>query len=189
VPGDPLYEEAQRRLTEDGTCDRLVSLFPFEKGAPLQSLLHELKYHGGTGIGLWLGRQLGLAVASALDPRRFSGCLPVPLHRVRRRERGYNQSVLLCRGVAAESGVQLCGSLLRRTRVTPSQTALDVEERAANVEGAFAASRGARGKIAGRSFLLVDDVLTTGATMRACAAVLKRSGAEQVVACAVALAS
>jgi ComF family protein len=188
-PHDPLYQEARRRLTEDGTCDQLVSLFRFEKGSPLQSLLHELKYSGGMGIGVTLGRQLGCAVASALDSDAFSGCLPVPLHRVRERERGYNQSALLCRGVATATGVRPCSSMLKRTRRTPSQTTLGVEERVTNVEEAFAARRRAKGKIAGRSFLLVDDVLTTGATMRACAAVLKRCGADRVVACTVALAA
>ena len=186
-PGDPLYREARERVTADGTCDHLISLFRFEKGSPLQSLLHELKYAGRTGVGLLLGQRLGAAIGEV--PGQFAGCLPVPLHRVRKRERGYNQSSLLCRGLSATTGIPTCGSFLKRVRPTPSQTALGVDERKSNVEGAFALRRGARGKIAGRSFLLVDDVLTTGATMRACAEALKRGGAHHVVACTVALAA
>ncbi len=188
-PGDPLLQKACRRLTGDGTFDQLIALYRFEKGSPLQSLLHELKYGGRMGAGLFLGRRLGAVVGERVSTEEFSGCLAVPLHHVRRRERGYNQSVLLCRGLASASGVPACGSLLKRVRATPSQTFLGSEERAANVEEAFALRRGSEGQIGGRSILVVDDVLTTGATMRACAEVLRRAGARRLVACTVAIAA
>ncbi len=188
-PSDPFYLEARRRLTGDGTFDHLVSLFRFEKGAPIQSLLHELKYGGQMGVGLVLGRRLGSAVGSVLDPGEFSGCVPVPLHPVRRRERGYNQCALLCRGLAGATGVPGMESLLKRTRPTPSQTSLGVGERMANVDGAFACRRRAGRRIAGGSLLLVDDVLTTGATLRACGMVLRRAGVRRLVACTTAIAA
>ncbi len=186
---DPLYRDASRRLAAGGMFDGLISLFRFEKGSPVQSLIHELKYGGRIGVGVSLGRSLGAAIASAPDIGRFSGCLPVPLHRVRRRQRGYNQSAVLCRGIREVSGMPVCESLLKRVRCTPSQTSLGSDERAANVEGAFRVRRRAGRRVSGGSFLLVDDVLTTGATMRSCASVLRRAGVRRLVACTVALAS
>lgn len=186
---DPLYQDAVRRLTGDGLFDGLISLYRFEKGMPLQSLLHTLKYGGRMGAGILLGQRLGAAVGSTLRGEWFAGCIPVPLHRIRSRERGYNQSTLLCRGIAGTAGVPLCRSVMMRVRSTPSQTSLGSGERAANVGGAFALRRRAVTGIAGRSFLLVDDVLTTGATLRACGAVLRDAGARRLVACTVALAS
>jgi ComF family protein len=188
-PEDSLYQGVRDRLTGDGDCDGLISLYRFEKGSPIQSLIHELKYGGRMGVGLFLGERLGEAVGSLPGAGDFGGCVPVPLHRVRKRERGYNQSALLCRGLSEAAGIPACPSILKRVRPTPSQTALGIEERATNVEGAFALRNGAHKKIAGGSFLLVDDVLTTGATMRACARILKRGGAKRVVACSVSLAA
>jgi ComF family protein len=180
---DPLYGEALWRLTAQGECDGLVSLFAFVQGSPVQSLLHELKYRGRAGAGLRLGRMLGRAAG-----REGDIAVPVPLHRVRRRERGFNQSAVLCRGMSAESGIPV-GEHVKRIRRTPSQTSLGEEARRANVEGAFALRRGVKHLVAGRSVLLVDDVMTTGATVRACARVLKDGGARHVVVCTVALAA
>ncbi len=180
---DALYGEALCRLTAQGECDGLVSLFAFVQGSPVQSLLHELKYRGRAGAGLRLGRMLGRAAGRGGDI-----AVPVPLHRLRRRERGFNQSAVLCRGMWAESGIPV-GEYLKRIRPTPSQTSLGEEARRANVEGAFALRRGVKRLLAGRSVLLVDDVLTTGATVRACARVLKEGGVQGVVVCTVALAA
>ncbi len=186
---DPLFRDAVRRLTADGMFDGLISLFRFEKGSPVQSLIHELKYRGRIGVGVSLGRRLGGVIASVPGIGEFSACLPVPLHRVRRRERGYNQSAVLCRGIGEVSGMPVCESLVKRVQFTPSQTSLGSDERAANVEGAFRCSRRAGRRVSGGSFLVVDDVLTTGSTMRSCASVLRRAGARRLIACTVALAS
>ncbi|HTY57426.1 MAG TPA: phosphoribosyltransferase family protein, partial [Bacteroidota bacterium] len=101
---------------------------------------------------------------------------------------GFNQCAHIARGVASVTGRPVRSGLLRRSRFTPSQTPLGVEERRENVRGAFALRRRARSAIEGKTILLVDDVVTTGATMRSCAGLLCASGARSVVACAVALA-
>ena len=116
-------------------------------------------------------------MARHLDSARLSPDViaPVPLHGRRERERGYNQSSLLAREVSRRAGIG-SAQALRRTRDTPSQTAMSIEERRRNVDGAFECA----GDVRGRRVLLVDDVVTTGATMSACAATLKAAGATRV---------
>ncbi len=108
----------------------------------------------------------------------------VPMHPRKQRERGYNQAALLARRFARAAGLPLVPRALRKTRDTAAQSSLHREERAANLRGAFAADPLVRG----RRVLLIDDVCTTGATLRACARALRRAGAEGVAALTVARA-
>ena len=188
-PDDPLLIESRRKLCVDTVFSDVISLFRFEKDRELQSILHELKYGGKTRVGLILGRMLGERIREAVLPQEIDACIPVPLHRAKHRERGYNQSELICRGIRDAVGIRDSSSLIRRVRHTVSQTTLSVEERRSNVDGAFAVSRRSPGRIKGKNFLVVDDVITTGATIRECATVLKGAGAAEVIACSVALAS
>jgi ComF family protein len=101
--------------------------------------------------------------------------VPVPVSGKRLRSRGYNQSALLARHIARETGIPVMETLLRRVKETPPQARAESEaERRQNVIGAFAAS----GQAAGMRVLLVDDVMTTGSTLNACAATLKNAGAK-----------
>jgi ComF family protein len=106
--------------------------------------------------------------------------MPVPLHRSRLRERGFNQALLLASAVGRAHGIPLSYDNLTRFRATRPQVELSGEERVQNVRGAFRLTRPA--DVEGKRVLLVDDVFTTGATMNECAAVLKRAGARSVVA-------
>jgi len=101
--------------------------------------------------------------------------IPVPLHKSRKNERGYNQSALIAKRVSKLLKIPFSSSLMRRIRNTPSQRGLHPDERIKNVKGAFAV----RGKIPA-TVLLIDDVATTGATVNECAATLKASGAARV---------
>ena len=105
---------------------------------------------------------------------------PVPLHWSRLVARRFNQSAELARRIARESGTDYAPDLLRRRRRTPSQTGLAARDRARNVKGAFRLGRAGVAAITGKRILLVDDVLTTGATVSACAGVLKWAGASAV---------
>ncbi len=111
---------------------------------------------------------------SAPDPDRF--LIPVPLHSSRERERGYNQSALIARTLVRAGFGRLAEKDLKRTRATPSQTALDREARRENVVGAFVS----RPTVNGARIWLVDDVVTTGATVNACADALMAAGAASV---------
>ncbi len=169
-------------LDEDGVCalcradadgpDVVFAYGVFEE--PLRELVHLFKYAGVTALARPLGRLLRLAVPR---DRRFDLIVPTPLHWRRRWTRGYNQAMLLARELAPALGLKPVNAL-RRTRATTAQAGLSRTARRANVAGAFLVRDASR--IRGRRVLLVDDVMTTGATLRACAAALKRAGARSV---------
>jgi ComF family protein len=174
-PGDPDFRIALSRLQADGAVEGCSVVWYFEKEGPLQSLLHLLKYSSRRSLGRKMGEELGRKVARA--GRRPGLLIPVPLHPTRLRERGYNQSRLIAEGVGRVIGMPVAEDVLRRVRYTASQTHLSMEERGVNVSGAFSVPVNRSGLIAGRRILLIDDVLTTGATHRACAITLRDAGA------------
>lgn len=140
----------------------------------LRDLVHALKYDGRRSLAGPLGTLMCEAAGSLLH-----GCdaaVPVPLHPRRRRERGFNQAADLARHL----GLPVV-SALARARHTDTQTTLPAGERHTNVTGAFRATRRAR-RLSGCRVVLVDDVRTTGATLEACAVVLKEAGVREVVA-------
>ena len=106
--------------------------------------------------------------------------VPVPLHPSRLFARRYNQSALLCAGLARIAGLDWSADGLARRRRTRSQGRLNPTERRRNVGGAFAVTKAGKTRVSGRHVVLVDDVLTTGATVEACASALRRGGAESV---------
>ena len=150
---------------------------PLRYAEPTSRLIHRLKYEGQFA----LARPLAGALIAGWPAWRPAPDLivPIPLHPRRRRRRGYNQSELLARPLAEAVGVACSATALRRTRHTAPQVGLGPEARAANVQGAFDA---AAEEVAGRTILLIDDVLTTGATMTAAAAALLAVGAASVSA-------
>ena len=151
---------------------------------PIRELVHMLKYQGKTLPGRLLGRALGQSLAKSLDAQADWVVVPVPLHSARKRERGYNQSAVIARALGGELGLETREKVIKRVRHTPSQTKLDRQARAQNVDTAFRVRQGQFVK--GRRIVLVDDVVTTGATVCACAKVLMLEGAKQVVVAAVA---
>jgi ComF family protein len=154
----------------------------------LRSLVHLLKYEGMQPVARRLGRLLVdslEAVVSSPDAPRQMLVIPVPMHPVKQRQRGFNHAELLARAAMAEMrrrhpqlGLHLETSLLKRVRVTVSQAGLTTHQRRQNLRGAFFAPH--PGKLAGRHVLLVDDIYTTGATARACSRVLMNAGAASV---------
>jgi ComF family protein len=143
---------------------------------PVATAVRGFKYNRRLSLGPGLSRLL----AAVIDDLDAAGDLvvPVPLHPRRQRQRGFNQAWLLARRAARRLGLPAEGDWLRRIRFTPPQVGLVRAEREANVRGAF--SLAPRANFAGRRVILVDDVLTTGATVDACARVLKKAGAEAV---------
>jgi competence protein ComFC len=112
--------------------------------------------------------------------------IPVPLHPLKKAERGYNQSFYISNGISRQTGIPVKNNLLKRVRYTDSQTTMTFLERKENVGGAFSVLK--RNNIAGKNFLLVDDVITTGATTNECAKALLEKSCSKVYAVSVAIA-
>lgn len=146
----------------------------FDKESTLQDVQHALKYKNRPKYGVPLGRLLGKVVSERVNTP--DGVIPIPLHHVRRLERGYNQSTMLARGVAEELGCPCRTDVLARPRPTRSQTGLSREERWKNVQEAFTAEEEA----ANGSWVVVDDILTTGSTAVAAAQTLADAGADSL---------
>jgi ComF family protein len=185
---DDLYQQFLAKLAADGLISNLVAPFYFEKEGKLQAIIHGLKYQGYTSLGVKAGRKIGERIEGADDLPKADVLLPVPLHRLKKRERGYNQSELICQGIEEVTGISVRTDLLRRRKYTVSQTQLSFEERKENVGDAFEMNEKRRHDISGKFFILVDDVITTGSTINACAEVLQEGGAKRVHAAAIALA-
>ena len=150
-----------------------AACFGFYEGS-LRSLIHLYKYAGMKP----LARTLAGFMERAMDAdQRFDAVVPVPLHWRKKWQRGFNQAELLARHISRRRHIPLLQAL-RRKRPTAVQASLAVAGRRRNVAGAFAVLHGAA--LAGKRILLIDDVMTTGATASACAAVLKRGGAKSV---------
>jgi ComF family protein len=176
----PLDEEGRCSMCRLGLTgfDTVYTFGSYED--TLRELLHLFKYNQVRP----LARPLGALVARAI-PRehRFDLIVPMPLHWRKRWTRGYNQSQLLAKEVARRWGVPV-GEVVRRVKATAPQAGLSNSKRRLNVSGAFRIRKGA--SIKGLRVLLIDDVLTTGATASACAKVLKHAGASHVAVAAVA---
>jgi ComF family protein len=176
------------RPDEDQHCDACREARPqFEKACAygsydgeLRDLIHLLKYEQVTPAASLLGEILAGAIAK-LEISRPVLIIPVPLHSSKRRQRRFNQAELIARAAlkrTAIPGAELATNVLVRQRAKVSQIGLTRPQRAEDIRGAFRVEH--REKIAGRSILLVDDVLTTGTTTSECARVLRKAGAAKV---------
>ncbi|HEY5742234.1 MAG TPA: ComF family protein [Terrimicrobiaceae bacterium] len=144
----------------------------------MRELIHRFKYGGETWLAGVLGELLGKGLHDArLKHETFDAIVPVPLHRLRKREREFNQAELLGRELMRERNCELC-DVLERLRYTDTQTHFDRRARMRNLRGAFKARDGTN--VRGKRLLLVDDVLTTGSTLDECARVLLGAGAQSV---------
>ena len=146
--------------------DRAASYLFYDKNHPIQRAIHRMKYTDQPEIGWELGRQ---AVIDWRDERFFEGIdaiIPIPLHPARMRERGYNQSEYIARGISEITGIPVDTTHVTRIRNTPQQAKQDGEGRRTNMDGAFAVLHPEQ--MYHQHFLVVDDLITTGETMKAC---------------------
>jgi ComF family protein len=168
----PVFSRARAAARYGGIMRRLILRFKFEdKHEPLPLFIKLMRE---------AGREL-LADAGLL--------VPVPLHRLRLLQRRFNQSALLAKGLGRAAGVPVAAVALQRIRRTAAQLGLGHEARRANVAQAFSVKPAARKSVQGRNIVLIDDVITTGATANACAEALLQAGAVRVDVLAIALAA
>lgn len=146
---------------------RAASFLHYTKGGDVRRLLYELKYYGNREVGLLMGREMASELMQSCFFDGIDLIIPVPLHPRRQRSRGYNQSEWLARGVAAVTGIPMDATAMVRLRHNDTQTRKGHYERWENVQDLFACV--SPGSLEGKHILLVDDVLTTGATLVACA--------------------
>ncbi len=144
-----------------------TSLFHFNKGGKFQKLIHKLKYQGKKEIGYELGRQFGFELKSSPAYAHINSVIAVPLHPNKQAKRGYNQSEAIAKGIADVLGIELDNSSLIRTKESETQTKKSRYERWQNVNSIFEVCQ--EDALTGKHVLLVDDVVTTGSTLEACA--------------------
>jgi ComF family protein len=184
-------------------CERLGTPFPNDTGGPLLSpaaiasppafdraraaarysdvardLIHLLKYGDRLDLARPLGRWMARAGAELLADA--DALVPVPLHWTRLWQRRFNQSAILARAISETAHVPVVDHILARTRATAPQVGLARAERSRNVQGAFVVPKEARIEVKGQKLVVIDDVLTSGATASVCANVLRRAGATRV---------
>ncbi len=197
IPGNPACALCQRPLgdafsgadSDSLTCAPCLAAPPRHAGIAAATLYNPtsrdvvlaFKYGRRVGLGTLLGRLMAARVGELQGEWLV---VPVPLHRWRLWKRGFNQSVLLARTIAAAPGRTLAVDALVRTRATPSLGGLGRSDRAKALRGSIAVNRTWKARLAGMQVLLVDDVMTSGATSDACIRALHRAGAGKVrIAC------
>lgn len=187
-PGYHLYRENPvfLRLVGRLPLDFAAAFLLFTRGGRVQHILHALKYHNVPALAVYLGKIYGGDLKEAGLGSKADMIVPVPLHPARQRKRGYNQSAEFARGLSAAINVPLNNSILVRERATETQTRKNRLMRWQNVENAFALKQAEAVK--GRRILLVDDVITTGATLEACGQILVKAGAVSLSVAGIAYA-
>ncbi len=146
------------------------SLFHFQKGGKVQRVIHHFKYRGNIALGVYLGRLLGLSLKKSEHYTGIDMIIPVPLHAAKERKRGFNQSEVICRGVSKTLMIPAFDNLLIRKEETSTQTRKERFRRWENVSDVFDTPDPQA--LENKNILLVDDVITTGATLEACAQTL-----------------
>lgn len=163
---NPVAQTFWGRVPIENACSYLF----FAKGSKYRPLLHQLKYQGKQEVGIEMGLLFGQALSTSHLYESIDFTIPVPLHPKKLRQRGFNQAELLAQGIANGLGVGIETGSLLRTEFTQTQTQKTRTERIRNVENAFVIAQ--HKQLEGKHVLLVDDVLTTGATLEACASQL-----------------
>ena len=162
-PDNPLAQTFYGRVK----FHAVTACFFFAKSGKVQHLIHELKYKGNKEAGVFLGQQLGDTIKDAPLFQGIDYLIPVPLHPKREKQRGYNQSLMIAKGINEVTGIPIGDKYLIRAVNTATQTKKSAEERYKNVKDIFEVRFPE--ELEGKHVLLIDDVLTTGATLESCA--------------------
>ena len=146
------------------------SIFYFSKGQIIQQLIHQLKYKGNQEIGIYLGKLMGDQLLNSGRFTNIDAIIHLPMHPDKQRKRGYNQAEVLANGISQKLNIPVLNDIVVRSKTTTTQTNKQRVERWTNVDGTFVIQN--QSSIIGKNILLVDDVITTGATLEACTNVI-----------------
>lgn len=149
----------------------VASIFFFAKQGKVQHIIHSLKYHHNAEAGIFLGREMGKVLKDAPLFHDADYLIPIPLHPKRQRSRGYNQSEMIARGIAEVTGIEVSTRHLLRSVNTATQTKKTRQERWDNVKDIFTLSHDE--ELTDKYVIIIDDVLTTGATLESCGKILE----------------
>ncbi|MDD5361586.1 MAG: phosphoribosyltransferase family protein [Ignavibacteria bacterium] len=170
--------------------DFFLSKYAFRTDNEIQTLIHYLKYKGFSKIGEFLGRIIGALLLDKYTEElsQFDLLMPVPLFVSKERERGYNQSYHICRGISDAAGLDILNDKVLRIKNTKSQTGLTYDRRIENVKNAFIINDKCKTIVDGKGILVVDDVITTGSTIKEVIRILKETTYSKVGAVTVSMA-
>lgn len=161
-PENPIEQMFWGRMAVDSA----TALYYFTKGSMMQELVHQVKYRSNKQLGLYLGELMGSALVESTRFTSVDALIPLPLHPSKEHKRGYNQSALLCEGIARVMRKPILTDVVARPEETETQTKKNRVERWQNMQGKFKLVDASA--IEGKHVLLIDDVITTGATLEAC---------------------
>ena len=181
-PGNPVENLFRGRLSLVSGCAHYF----FTRESLMQQLMHLFKYKNNQQLGIQLGKMMGkqLSLSGRFD---VDALVPLPLFPAKEKKRGYNQATLLCEGISEETGIPILDKVVIRPEKTETQTRKGRIERWQNMEGKFMVTD--PGLIRGKHILLVDDVITTGATLESCGNELTGSGEAMLSVAALCIAS
>ncbi len=179
-----MKSEFQRKFAKSEIISDFTSRFVFEKDKELQHIIHSLKYEKKFLLGVFLGSLLGETIKNKFSDYKIDFVVPVPLHHLKKAEREFNQSLYIAKGISKKTGIRVNNRLVKRKRFTESQTTMTLSEREENIKEAFIPGK----KLNGENILLVDDVITTGSTIKECGRVLLDAGANKIYAASIAIA-
>lgn len=179
-------ENLERKFSGLVNAKHVIAYYKFSKKSGVQKILHQIKYNNLPEIGELTGRWFGHALLEAGYEDKFDLILPIPLHEAKKRKRGYNQSDYIAKGMASALQTDWSAEILERTVNTNTQTKKGRAERFSNTENIYAIRNPE--KIIDRKILIVDDVVTTGATITECAILLLNAGCKEVNVAALAAA-
>lgn len=190
LPKTDFHKDKENRVAQSFwgriNIEIATSYYYFNKGGKVQNLIHHLKYKGDKEVGEYIGKQYGYDLREVEHFQSIDFIVPVPLHPKKEKKRGYNQSEWFAKGLSTTMGIPINTEILYRKENSETQTKKGRYDRWENVNEVFGVKQEA--KIAGKNILLVDDVITTGATLEACAEVLlkQKTGVIKIatIACA-----
>ena len=162
LPDNPVEKTLWGRLV----CNAAMSQYYFSKDSVLQKLIHQFKYKGNKDLAVYLGKTIGESLKQSQRFKNIEAILPLPLFPDKERKRGYNQAAVLSEGIATILNIPVIYNVVERIRYTETQTHKTRMERWQNVEGVFITKQ--QSAMQNKNLLLVDDVITTGATIEAC---------------------